>query len=93
MLPCGRHLRFDIITSWGDAHYVGLSGIELFDERGAPITVNATEISADPADINILPGYGNDPRTVDKLLDGVNRTCDDLHMWLTPFTASLNQKP
>jgi hypothetical protein len=31
--------------------------------------------------------YGNDPRTVDKLVDGSNRTCDDLHMWLTPFTA------
>jgi hypothetical protein len=22
-----------------------------------------------------------------KLVDGSNRTCDDLHMWLTPFTA------
>lgn len=44
------------------------------------------QIKADPPDINILPGYGNDPRTVDNLLDGVNRTCDDLHMWLAPFT-------
>ena len=24
---------------------------------------------------------------MDKVVDGVNRTCDDLHMWLTPFTA------
>lgn len=35
---------------------------------------------------NCIDRYKNDPRTVDKLLDGVNRTCDDLHMWLAPFT-------
>ena len=40
-----------------------------------------------PADVNVLPGYGRDPRTVDKLVDGVYRTTDDLHMWLTPWTA------
>jgi hypothetical protein len=57
VLPTGRHVRLDIITTWGDAHYVGLSGIELFDERGAVMHVNAADISADPADINILPGY------------------------------------
>jgi hypothetical protein len=87
VLPTGRHVRFDIITTWGDPHYVGLSGIELFDERGAALRVEAEDISADPADINVLAGYGNDPRTVDKLVDGSNRTCDDLHMWLCPFTA------
>lgn len=27
-----------------------------------------------------------DPRTADKLLDGVNATHDDRHMWLAPFT-------
>jgi len=48
---------------------------ELFDERGMPIRVEESDISADPADINILPGYGNDPRTVDKLIDTFNRTC------------------
>jgi len=31
-------------------------------------------------------GQGNDPRTVDKLLDEVNFTTDDFHTWLTPFT-------
>lgn len=25
-------------------------------------------------------------RTVDKLVDGINKTTDDLHMWLCPFT-------
>jgi len=25
----------------------------------------------------VLPGYGNDPRVVSNLVDGVLRTCDD----------------
>ena len=33
-----------------------------------------------------MPGYNQDPRTVDKLVDGVHWTCDDLHVWLAPFT-------
>ena len=35
----------------------------------------------------MLPEYGSDPRVVGNLVDGVNRTCDDTHMWLAPFTA------
>ena len=44
-----------------------------------------SQISADPSDINVLPEYSDDPRVVQNLLDGVNRTRDDLHMWLAPF--------
>ena len=43
-------------------------------------------MKANPADINILDDYQDDPRTVDKIWDGVNRTCDDMHVWLAPFT-------
>ena len=32
-------------------------------------------------------GYGSDPRTIDKLIDGHYFTNDDLHVWLTPFTS------
>lgn len=32
------------------------------------------QISADPPDINILQEYGNDPRVVTNLIDGVYRT-------------------
>ena len=87
-LPRGQTLKLTIFSTWGDQHYVGLSGIEIFDEQGDPVTYTnpSTQITADPSDVNILPGYGTDPRTVDKLLDGVNWTCDDLHVWLAPFT-------
>eukprot|EP01042_Synura_sphagnicola_P003665 gene3665-4572_t len=63
-------------------------GIEIFDKSGHLVTLSNVDqqIWANPADINVLPEYDNDPRTVDNLLDGVNFTCDDLHAWLAPFT-------
>jgi hypothetical protein len=33
-------LRIEIISSWGDSHYVGLNGIELFDENGKLLTLS-----------------------------------------------------
>jgi hypothetical protein len=67
---------------------MGLNGIEMFDKRGDLIKLNDVrkQVRANPADINVLPEYHNDPRTIDKVFDGVNRTCDDMHVWLTPFT-------
>ncbi|XP_063681155.1 katanin-interacting protein-like isoform X3 [Bolinopsis microptera] len=84
-LPEGSVLEIKIHTTWGDKHYVGLTGIELFSDTGSPVTIN--HIKADPANINILPGYSDDPRIVENLLNGVNRTRDDFNMWLAPFEA------
>jgi len=36
-------------------------------------------VSADPPDINILPGNNNDPRTIDKIVDGTYFTTSDFH--------------
>lgn len=41
-----------------------------------------------PRDLNDIPGNSGDKRTKDKLVDGVNVTTDDAHMWLAPFTVS-----
>ncbi|KAK7872869.1 hypothetical protein R5R35_006736 [Gryllus longicercus] len=83
-LPSGHLLDFNIRSTWGDKHYLGLNGIEIFCSTGEPVQV--TKIWADPADINVLPEYNKDPRVVENLLDGVNRTHDDMHLWLVPFT-------
>lgn len=84
VLPAGQRLRVDIWSTWGDRHYVGLNGIEIFSSKGEPVQV--ARIQAHPPDINVLPAYGKDPRVVANLLDGVNRTQDDMHLWLAPFT-------
>lgn len=87
-LPKGRVLKMIIYSTWGDAFYVGLSGIEIFDENGEIIQLFdvKSQLRADPPDINCLPGYGKDPRTIDKIVDGTYLTCDDMHVWLAPFT-------
>jgi hypothetical protein len=68
-MPIGKTLEFTIISTWGDKHYVGLAGIEVFDNEGNQVKINPEDVMADPPDINILPGYTNDPRTIDKLVD------------------------
>lgn len=32
----------------------------------------------------------HDPRTIEKILDGYNHTCDELHSWLAPFQRGEN---
>ncbi|XP_076332193.1 katanin-interacting protein-like isoform X3 [Tachypleus tridentatus] len=88
VLPEGKQLTINILTTWGDKHYVGLNGIEVFTHTGEPASVE--KIWGDPADINVLPEYSYDPRVVSNLIDGVYRTKDDMHLWLTPFTPGSN---
>lgn len=88
VLPHGQRLVIKILSTWGDRHYVGLNGLEVFSSSGEPI--QPAHISADPPDINILPAYGKDPRVVTNLIDGANRTQDDMHLWLAPFTPGRN---
>ncbi|KAM4524710.1 katanin-interacting protein isoform 1-T1 [Odontesthes bonariensis] len=84
VLPQGQRLVINILSTWGDRHYVGLNGLEVFSCSGEPL--RPAHIRADPPDINILPAYGKDPRVVTNLIDGINRTQDDMHLWLAPFT-------
>lgn len=85
--PKGQKIKIDIRNTWGDIHYVGLSGIELFDSNGNFIEIKnpKKQVRADPPDINCLPQYHNDPRVITNLFDGINKTCDDMHTWLAPF--------
>ncbi|KYQ91327.1 hypothetical protein DLAC_08273 [Tieghemostelium lacteum] len=86
--PHGKTLLISIFSTWGDSYFVGLSGIDLFDNQGRYIRLKDTksQIKAQPSDINDLSNYTNDPRTVDKIMDDNPRTCDDMHLWLAPFT-------
>ncbi|XP_075686177.1 katanin-interacting protein isoform X2 [Rhinoderma darwinii] len=84
VLPYGQHLCIKVTSTWGDRHYIGLNGIEIFSSTGNAVQI--TKIEAEPPNINILPAYGKDPRVVTNLIDGVNKTQDDMHVWLAPYT-------
>jgi hypothetical protein len=38
-LPNGSQLQFNILTTWGDVNYVGLTGIEIFDSDGNQVSL------------------------------------------------------
>lgn len=38
-LPFGKILTINILSTWGDKHYVGLNGVEIFSEFGKPVNV------------------------------------------------------
>ena len=83
--PIGLTLRFVLLSTWGDPHYIGLNGIEVYDTAHRRVDL-AGRLHAVPHSIT------GDARTPDKLLDGVNNTWDGKHMWLAPFDMNLPGK-
>ncbi|VDN13061.1 unnamed protein product [Dibothriocephalus latus] len=90
-LPVGRELLLDILSTWGDPHYVGLTSIQVFTADGLEIS-RSCSISAYPPDINILPQFSSDPRVATNLLDGVNETQDQTHMGVRDINIFLDRK-
>ncbi|KAK3260020.1 hypothetical protein CYMTET_31008, partial [Cymbomonas tetramitiformis] len=88
-LPSGFIFKLVMHATLGCPHYIGLNGLELYDENGCVIEFDASNVAAEPvASINDMPDVaarGGDVRTLDKLYDALNDTFDDNHMWLTPF--------
>ncbi|KYM79311.1 hypothetical protein ALC53_10251 [Atta colombica] len=82
-LPSGDSLVIDIISTWGDKHYVGLNGIEIFSNTGEPARIK--EIRAHTTSVNHSPNNHN-PYTINNLINGINRTRDDANLWLTPYS-------
>jgi hypothetical protein len=87
LFPTGCMFRFRLLNTCGDIHYIGLNGLEMYDEDDQLIPLTKKNLEASPMrDINALPNNrGDDPRTLQKLADGINNTFDDEHMWLAPY--------
>ena len=85
-MPIGFNFRINLFSTHGDNYYIGLNGIELYDQLGNLLIVNPQEeVMANPAGIKGLPGMENDVRTLDKLFNGKNQMFDDRNMWMAPF--------
>ncbi|XP_058252111.1 katanin-interacting protein isoform X2 [Hemibagrus wyckioides] len=85
-LYTGKSVCLSLISTWGDSHYLGLTGLEVVGKEGEIIPIDIAKVKATPRDLNDLPEYNDDLRTLDKLFDGQNITTDDEHMWMIPFT-------
>lgn len=81
--------QFQLFSSWGDPYYIGLNGIEFYDEDGYRIHLTENNVTAYPHSVNVLDGVTDDVRTPDKLIDGNNDTCDGRYMWLAPVLTGL----
>lgn len=86
VLPCGFLLQLVVEATWGDPHYVGLTGIEVWDAVRGPLPLQPSCLHVHPvASVAALPGMSSDARTPDKLLDGVNGGDSPAHGWLAPL--------
>lgn len=52
--------------TWGDSHYMGLTGLEVVGQDGEGLPLDLSMMAASPRDLNDLPDYENDLRTLDK---------------------------
>ena len=81
--------QFQLFSTWGDPYYVGLNGLEFYDENGYRLRLTENNITAHPHSVNVLPRVVDDIRTPDKLIYGVNDTYDGRHMWFAPILPGL----
>ena len=59
-------LRLELLVTWGDSHYMGLTGLEVVGKDGEYLPLDLGMMAASPCDLNDLPEYGRDQRTLDK---------------------------
>jgi hypothetical protein len=80
-LPC-RRLSLHCLSTWGDPHYLGLNGLDVWNGEGQPLPIR--HLSLGPGSLPLPPA---DPRQLSNCLDGVNVTCDQLHTFLCPMQS------
>lgn len=87
--PCGFIFQLQLLSSWGDPFYIGLNGLEIFNNDDQKILLTVGELAAYPDSINVLDGIDDDPRTPDKLIDGFNHSREGHNSWLSPILPGI----
>ena len=59
-------LQLNFTDTWGDLHYLGLTGLEVLGKDGEALPVSLDMMKASPQDLHHLPGHERDDRTLDK---------------------------
>ena len=59
-------LELNFTATWGDLHYLGMTGIEVVGKEGETLPMDLDMITASPRDLHHLPGHELDDRTLDK---------------------------
>ena len=88
VLPCGFVLKLELFSTWGDPHYIGLTGIEIVDAISGPLVVPASAVSAEPKGVCDLEGMEKDVRLPARLTDGQNKADEIAHSWLAPYSEA-----
>eukprot|EP01029_Cantina_marsupialis_P013907 TRINITY_DN30814_c0_g1_i2.p1 TRINITY_DN30814_c0_g1~~TRINITY_DN30814_c0_g1_i2.p1 ORF type:complete len:923 (+),score=243.24 TRINITY_DN30814_c0_g1_i2:222-2990(+) len=87
-LPSGFVWKIKIKSTHGCDYYVGLSGIEMYDQNNCKIMITEDNLAATPyRDITQLESCSDDMRTLDNLLSDTPITKNAHEMWLAPFTT------
>ncbi len=84
-------IKIVIHSTHGDKYYVGLNGLEIYDDNGRKVEIDISQLQAFPyKDINDLEEIrrqGKDVRGLQNLINPINNTFNDRHMWLAPFSG------
>lgn len=85
-MPLGFTVKFNLYSTHGDFYYIGLNGIELFDQNGRNLMAcQRYKLYAYPPGVFTISGMENDIRRIQNIVDGTNSTSDEEHIWLTLF--------
>ena len=74
-MPMGYMFKLNLYSTHGDLFYIGLNGIELYDQNGYDVCRTRKDqcrIYAYPAGVHTISGMSSDIRVVDNLIDGQN---------------------
>lgn len=52
--PTGKQLTFKFLSTWGDRHYLGLTGITVYDQRGKPVSIAAKYVITSSFSVALL---------------------------------------